>query len=150
MTHVCDWPPAARKLPKVTCSPVPLAAASRQIDQQTRQALSVAGGIYSLNLSLLADLRPDLIVAQSLCGVCAVSEEEVRVAAAALPSRPRIVNLAPTQLSDLFVVMRQLGGATGCQERAEREIAALESRITAVAQRSARIPDRCRGPSSPR
>jgi iron complex transport system substrate-binding protein len=88
---------------------------------------------------VLAKLRPDLIVSQSLCEVCAVAEDEVQAAASSLPTHPQILKLSPTRLNDVYDSLRQIGAAAGCEERAEREIAGLQSRVAAVAERTARI-----------
>ena len=126
VTHECDWPAGVRRLPKVTRSLIPAEATSREIDALVRERLRTERALYSLDMAVLAELRPDLIVTQALCDVCAVAEAEVRAAACALPSQPRVVNLEPTCLADVFGCLRLVGAAAGCEERAEREIAALK------------------------
>ncbi|MEX2316195.1 MAG: cobalamin-binding protein [Pirellulales bacterium] len=139
VSHECDWPESVRALPKVTTSCVPPAATSREIDGLVRQQLQSSSSLYALDRPLLDELRPDLIVSQSLCGVCAVAESDVRAAASTLPTQPLIVNLSPTHLSDVYDSLRQIGAAAGCVERAESEIADLQVRVDAVGERSARI-----------
>jgi iron complex transport system substrate-binding protein len=144
VTHECDWPPSVRRLPKVTRSRIPARAASRDIDELVRDHLKTEQALYSLNIPKLAELQPDLIVTQGLCDVCAVSEAEVQAAACALPGEPRVVNLGPTCLTDVFDCLRLVGEAAECEERAEREVAALEARVAVVAERSARVAKRPR------
>ena len=64
---------------------------------QTNRAL------YTLDLPALQALRPDLIVTQALCDVCAVAEDEVRAAARMLPGGPRVINLEPQTLAEVLV-----------------------------------------------
>jgi iron complex transport system substrate-binding protein len=139
VSHECDWPAAVRQLPKVTRSHIPAASASREIDALVRERLAERKSLYSLDAAMLAKLLPDLIVTQTLCDVCAVAEADVRAAACGFPGQARIVNLEPTTLGGAVDCLRQVGEAANCEERAEREIAALRGRIDAVAERSAKI-----------
>ena len=140
VSHECDWPELVRGLPRVTRSLIPAAATSREIDSLVRERLRTARALYTLDLPTLIALRPDLIVTQALCDVCAVAEDEVRSAARSLPSRPQVVKLEPASLDGVFDCLRQVGAADGCVERAEQEIAELKSRVAAVAERSAGVP----------
>lgn len=144
VTHECDYPPSVRALPKVTRTLIPTAASSREIDELVRERLKTERALYTLDLPLLAVLQPNLIVTQALCDVCAVAAAEVRAAACSLPGQPRVVNLEPTCLDDVFECLRMVGDATGRQERAEEEISQLKTRVAAVAARSASISHRLR------
>jgi iron complex transport system substrate-binding protein len=144
VTHECDYPSTVRRLPKVTRSLIPSAATSREIDGLVREHLEHNQALYSLDLPKLAELRPTLIVTQSLCNVCAVAEADVQNAACSLPGQPRVLNLEPTRLADVLDCLRLVGEAAGCPDRAELEIARLEERIDAVATRSATVTARPR------
>src|SRR3712207_3306678 len=93
VTHECDFPEAVRRLPKVTRTLIPSDSPSAEIDRRVRERLRTNLALYTLDMRTLEELRPDLIVTQALCDVCAVAEEEVRVAACALPHGPRVINL---------------------------------------------------------
>lgn len=144
VSHECDWPVAVRQLPKVTRSHIPPSARSHEIDSLVRHRLRAERALYSLDMATLAALRPSLIITQALCDVCAVAEAEVCEAARALPGTPRVVNIEPTYLGGVFDSIRVVAAATGCPERAERAITALEARVAAVAERSLRIARRPR------
>lgn len=136
VSHECDYPDCVRSLPRITRSLIPHGASSRQIDSLVRDRLHTERALYSLDFALLESLQPELIVTQTLCEVCAVAESEVRAAERALPGSPRVVNLVPTSLDDIFSCLRQVGSATGCTQRAEREVTELQERVAAVAARS--------------
>jgi iron complex transport system substrate-binding protein len=144
VTHECDYPPGVRALPKVTRTLIPVAASSREIDTLVRERLKTERALYTLDLPMLTDLQPDLIVTQALCDVCAVAEAEVRSAACSLPGTPRVINLEPTCLDDVYECLRMVGAATGCMERAGEQIAHLKSRVAAVSARSEVISHRPR------
>ena len=139
VTHECDYPPFVKALPKVTRTLIPHDASSRDIDALVRERLKTAKALYSLDLPVLERLKPDLLVTQALCDVCAVAEAEVTAAACSLPGRPRVVNLEPTRLSEVYDCLRLVGAAAGVAGRAEEVVAGLQARVEAVAARSRAI-----------
>lgn len=144
VTHECDFPPTVRHLPKVTRTLIPADASSGEIDRLVRERLQTNQALYTLNLPVLHDLRPDLIVTQALCDVCAVAENEVRAAACTLPGAPRVINLEPQNLSEVLASCRQVARAAGVEQSAEKLIAALSARVEAVVTRTARLEHRPR------
>ena len=139
VTHECDYPPFVRSLPKVTQTLVPHDAPSGEIDALVRERLKGARALYSLDLEVLERLRPELIVTQALCDVCAVAESEVTAAACSLPGAPRVVNLEPMRLAEVFDCLRLVGDAAGIPARAAETVARLEARVAAVEQRTRTI-----------
>src|SRR5581483_3730339 len=131
VTHECDYPPFVHQLPKVTRTLIPTDASSREIDRLVRQRLQTDRTLYTLDMPVLEALRPDLIVTQALCDVCAVAEDEVRAAACSLPGKPQVINLEPQTLSEVFASMRQVATAVGLERTAEKVIEKLQARVTA-------------------
>src|ERR1017187_6327344 len=84
VTHECDFPAEAGRIPKGTQSNIPNGIPSAEIDQAVSKALIEAGTLYELDLPLLGQLRPDLVLTQRLCDVCAVSYNRVPEAAKSL------------------------------------------------------------------
>jgi len=144
VSHECDYPLSVRDLPKVTRSLIPASAPSGEIDRLVRERLSTQSALYSLDVAVLEELAPDLIVTQALCDVCAVAQDEVQAAACALANAPRVINLEPQSLNEVLEAVRQVAVATDRQECAERVIGELRARIDAVADRSARLATRPR------
>jgi iron complex transport system substrate-binding protein len=139
VTHECDWPRDVAALPKVTRTLIPADATSREIDGLVRDRLRTQRALYTLDTAALERLRPDLIVTQSLCDVCAVADEEVQAAACSLPGSPRVVKLEPATLGDVLASMRQVAQAVGRPALAEDVVARLQARVEVVARRSERI-----------
>jgi iron complex transport system substrate-binding protein len=144
VTHECDYPPFVRSLPKVTRTLIPHDASSREIDALVRERLKTQRALYSLDLATLERLRPDLIVTQALCDVCAVAEDEVNRAVGSLPDRPTVVNLEPMRLSEVFASLRLVGEAAGVSHQANDVVLRLQGRVEAIEQRTARIGHRPR------
>src|SRR5688572_17602012 len=84
VSHECDFPNQATKLPSVTASLIPVAASSGEIDRLVRARTNGRQPLYRLDVMALEELRPDLIITQGLCNVCAVAEEEVQAAVCSL------------------------------------------------------------------
>ncbi len=139
VSHDCDFPPAIRDRPRVTRSVIDPALPSAAIDRAVRAALPT-GALYAVES--LAPYRPDVVLTQGLCSVCAPAEDEVARAAAALPRPPRVVSLDPRSLADVLRDVRAVGTALGLEERAAALVASLEARIAAVRARVAGLPRR--------
>ncbi len=144
VTHECDFPALVRRLPKVTKTLIPTDASSAAIDGLVRERLKSNRALYALDLAVLEGLRPDLIVTQALCDVCAVAEEEVRAAACTLPGTPRVINLEPQTLAQVFDAIRQVAAAARAEGRAEAVVTALRARVQSVVDRAADLRHRPR------
>ena len=140
VTHECDFPPEACGLPTVTRTLIPHESVSAEIDVLVRERLQTQAALYTLDEAALAALRPDLIVTQALCDVCAVAEEEVAAVVRRLPRRPRVLNLEPMTLRAVFASIRAVGEAAGVAARADAVVRALEARVEAVRRRVAGQP----------
>ncbi len=139
VTHECDFPEFVKALPKVTRTLIPTDASSGEIDRLVREQRKSQQALYALDLPVLETLRPDLIVTQALCGVCAVADEEVRAAACMLPGTPRVINLEPESLAQVLDAIREVGQAANRIAAAEKAIDSLASRVKAVVQRTANV-----------
>jgi iron complex transport system substrate-binding protein len=139
VTHECDYPPTVKQLPKVTRTLIPIDVSSQEIDRLVREHLKSQRALYTLNLPLLESLRPDLIVTQALCDVCAVAEEEVRDAACRLPGNPRVINLEPQSLRDVFDSLRQIAEIVGLEDKAHQVIQSLTDRVDVVVDRAVQL-----------
>ncbi len=137
VSHDCDWPPGLRdEVAVVTQAAVHEGMSSLEIDQ-TVKALTAQGlSVYELDVEKLQSLKPDLILTQALCEVCAPSYEAVERAVRVLGEKPLIVSLEPCTLDEVFETIRAVGEATGALERAERLISALRARVERVRERT--------------
>ena len=136
VTHECDYPPSVNELPKLTRSFISTTATSAGIDAVVRERVATQSALYSLDMDVLRSVEPDLIITQSLCDVCAVAESEVNEAICTLPNRPRVLNLEPTCLDDVFDSISKVGTAAGHDSDAQAFLAAQKGRVQAVAKRS--------------
>lgn len=137
ISHDCDWPPdLAREKAILTQAAVHEGMSSAEIDETVKAFTHRGLSVYRLDLEKLRELRPDLILTQELCGVCAPSSAEVREAVKILNTEPRILSLEPTRLEEILETIRAVGEATNTQERAEELIQELRARIDRVRSRT--------------
>jgi iron complex transport system substrate-binding protein len=132
VTHECDFPPSAASIRGITRSNIPAGYSSAQIDAAVSESLNSSGSLYELDLHALEELQPDLLITQRLCDVCAVAFDRVQTAAENLSSRPRVLNLEPSSLSDILHSIQMVGDAIGRRPAAEALVSALQQRIDAV------------------
>jgi iron complex transport system substrate-binding protein len=132
VTHECDYPPLARERPRITRDVLPPGLGAREIDAAVRERTLAGEAIYELDRAALAAARPDLIVTQALCPVCAVSYEDVAAIAGELPTRPRVLALDPNTLGETHADVRTLALATGRRARGEQLVARAAARIERV------------------
>jgi iron complex transport system substrate-binding protein len=131
VSHECDFPADVAGLPVLTRPRVALGRESLAIDRSIRNLLEKAAAVYEVDVDALRAVRPDVIVTQDLCDVCAVSYDEVCAAARALTSPDvRIVNLHPTRLAHVAADLGAVGAALGRDPAPA--IAALEARVALV------------------
>lgn len=141
VTHECDWPASVRCKPHVTASRIAGGCDSAEIDRQVRSQLDGGDSLYSLDAEALRDLRPDLIVSQTLCDVCAVADFEVQKAIRPLPNAPRVLYLEPTRLQDVFDSIERVAAAAGVSQRARGVILSLRQRLAQLRIDDAESPD---------
>jgi iron complex transport system substrate-binding protein len=137
-SHECDFPPGLEQVPVLTSSRVGPLPSSRAIDASVRDVLEDALAIYEIDVERLRLARPDVIVTQDLCDVCAVSIDDVRAAVARLARQDvAIVNLHPMRLADIWRDISHVAGAIGRGGNGESLVAALRARVAELAHRAA-------------
>ena len=139
VTHECDFPKEVARLPRVTRSKLPQAISSSEIDQLVKEQLEVDQSLYYLDTEVLRQVRPDLIITQTLCEVCAVNRNEVDSAIHSLDPRPKVLDLEPTRLSEVLESILSVGVQTGCESQAINYVQQLESRVQLVAQNKEKL-----------
>jgi iron complex transport system substrate-binding protein len=145
VSHECDFPEQANQRPRITHSPVHNARlTSREVDEWVCRALRDNGTIYTIDEPLLRKLQPDVILTQKLCDVCAVGYGTVAKLAQTLPGPPRVVNLEPTSLTDIFADIRRVAEMCDVPDRAEKLVGNLSERVESVRERAGKITSRRR------
>jgi iron complex transport system substrate-binding protein len=132
-SHECDFPSSVTHLPSLTSPKFNPEGTSAEIDQRVKTILSEALAVYRVDADLLRDLKPDFIVTQSQCDVCAVSMREVEDAVAQWTgAHPQVVSLAPYGLRDVFADMERVGAALGVPDHAKEVVGRLRARMRVI------------------
>ena len=129
VTFECDEPPAARTEKTVVVGGRDTRGMTPgEIDSYVRAQLAAGADLYTLHAQALADLRPDLILTQDLCRVCALPSGHVEDALGYLGCRADVLSLDPHTLDDVLDSILAVGRRTGVSERATRLVGDLRAR----------------------
>jgi iron complex transport system substrate-binding protein len=141
VTHECDYPSGVETLPKLTSTPLDHhSMTSAEIDAAIGEHLTDTGSIYALDVELLEELEPDLVLTQGLCDVCAVSLSIVERATVELTKAPRILSMNPTSLGGMLDATVEVGEAAGRGAQAREGVASLRERLARVEGATAGLP----------
>ena len=145
-SHECDFPSGVAQLPVCTAPKIDVAGTSGAIDRRVKELVELGLSVYRVDADGLRALAPDLIVTQSQCEVCAVSEEDVEAAVAdwVVGQRPRIVSLKPDALSDVGRDIENVAVAAGVAARGADLVDGLQARMRKIQEAAAAAPTRPR------
>ena len=136
VSHECDFPASVVSLPNLTSSSINTELSSSNIHKSVMEVMKNAVSVYDLDLELLTSLKPDFIITQDLCDVCAVSFEQVEQACQeVLDKNIRIISLKPKMLGDIWDDMQNVADQLSVNEKGREFYEEKESRIKALKTR---------------
>ncbi len=144
VTDKCNYPPEAKSKPVVvtwTLNTDELSSA--EIDDLVSKFLSEGGSLYRVDVEAIKASKPEIILAQSICNVCAASNPEVDVALKVVPDA-KVVWLNPSTVEDVLNDIVKVAEALGLKERGEKLSASLRQRLDAVKSKTLKVERRPR------
>ena len=144
VSHECDYPSQARTRPVVIHSRIPHDAKPVEIDRLVREYVSRGESLYGVDADVLENLRPDLIITQDLCHVCAASPDDLATALSRFARPPEVLCLNPQDLGDVWRDILWVGEETGRGPRAEALVTEIGERLAAVESQIASSTERPR------
>src|SRR5437763_11140003 len=136
-THECDFPESVASKPVLTASRISHESmTSAEIDHAVRSQLDGHGSIYDLDTALLEQLKPDLILTQELCDVCAVSYKTVMKAAKIYVAGAHVLSLEPNTMDDILANVLTVGEFTDSKEKAREVVSGLRERMDRLRERT--------------
>jgi len=129
VSHECDYPPSVHALPRVTHTRVDPALPAREIDRLMGEAKRTGIAPIGVDVQTLARLRPDVLIGQSICEVCAVGTDELARVVRALDPTPWVVTLHPHTLTDVFGDIARVGEGIARRNEAAQVVAELTERV---------------------
>ena len=139
-SHECDFPPSVKRLPALTEPKFNPEGSSAEIDARVKTIVRDALSVYRVDAAKLRELRPDVIVTQSQCEVCAVNQADVDAAVAEWTGvRPKVVSLKPYSLADIFADMQRVALALGAPERGDKLVHDLQMRCAEIREVASKL-----------
>jgi iron complex transport system substrate-binding protein len=133
ISHECDWPPDVLGRPRLSRPRFdPAGMDSGEIDSALRAAMAEHGSVYVVDEELLARLKPDLVLTQAVCEVCAVPTPGVRALVERQQLGAEVVSLDAHTVQDILDSIVQVGAATGAEGQAADVVADLSARLDHV------------------
>jgi iron complex transport system substrate-binding protein len=138
VSEECAWPPEVKSKPRVTAARVDSAnLSSAEIDTVVRASIEDGNSLYTVDADLIAELRPDILITQDLCTVCAVSSGDL---ASACPVGVEIISLDPGTLGEVADTVTRLGDRFGVPDAARRIVEAMREKIDSVRAATSHLP----------
>jgi iron complex transport system substrate-binding protein len=133
ISHECDYPASVRDVP-ILVQPLVRSDGtdSADIDRQVKALLASGEALYRVDAQGLALTRPDIILTQDLCHVCAVTPKALEQAMQSLSPRPQLLMLGPRSLADVIGDIERIGASLGAASRGHDLAQSLRSRIAAI------------------
>ena len=142
-SHECDFPAEVSQLPQITEPKFSRHGSSRDIDDRVREVLETGLSVYRVDADKLRALRPDVVVTQDQCEVCAVTLTDVEQAVCGWMSESvKIVSLRPEGLDDVWRDITRVAESLACAKRGENLIAQMRKQMKAIADSAAALNER--------
>jgi iron complex transport system substrate-binding protein len=129
VSHECDWPPEVAQLPRVTTTPIDVSQSGAAIDAEVRAARDAGHPVITVDAEAIRALRPDVLLTQGLCEVCAVADGEVRRVVELIHPEPRMVSLAGRDLAGIWRDVRAVGELLALDPAAQALVRRLRTRL---------------------
>jgi iron complex transport system substrate-binding protein len=134
----CTYPPEVLSRPIVTAARIdPTDLKSVEIDRLVRASIADGRSLYAVDAELIDELRPDVIVTQDLCAVCAVSSGEL---GSACPVGAEVISLDPSTLEDVARSIETVAARLGVPARGIAVAAEMRSTIDGVRRLTRDLP----------
>lgn len=130
-SHECDEPAWVRRLPKCSEPAFDVETSSGEIDAEVRRRIRAGEPLYLLDGERIRGLKPDLLLTQTHCEVCAVTPEDVERAGVCAVDADQLAVTA-FALEDVFAGMSAIAERLGLAERGAALVAAERARLAAV------------------
>lgn len=145
VSDLCDYPPEARHKPVVSRSLIDTAVlSSTEVDAKMRALQATGTSPFHIEAAVLHQDPPDLVLTQDTCAICDATADDVQRALDGIRPPPELLILSPRTVSEIFASIMAVGHAAGAPDQARILVAALETRVHAIASQAAQAHHRPR------
>jgi iron complex transport system substrate-binding protein len=138
-SHECDHPSWVARLPCVSRPTFDITGTSGEIDALVRARLAAGEPLYEVDEARLAELRPDIVITQTHCEVCAVSPGDLAhagpggsVPAGGLTRQP-VVALRGGTVAEILEGFASVAGVLGLDAAGHALVDGIRARLAALA-----------------
>ncbi len=132
-SHECDFPEGITRLPACSSPKIDVSVSALEIDRQVKRVVQESLSVYRVDTEKLKMLKPDIIITQDHCEVCAVNLKDVKQAVCDwLENTPKIVSLRPNNLADIWIDIKNVAQALGVPKRGDDLIRAIQTKMEKI------------------
>lgn len=135
-SHECDNPAWVSSLPVLSEPAFDVSGSSREIDAEVSRRIRSGEPLYRIHSDKIAELAPDLVIAQEHCDVCAITPRAMERSGCATPAAS-VLALTAGSLAGIWDGMMRVAQALGCEERGRELVCREQRRLDQVRQRTA-------------
>jgi iron complex transport system substrate-binding protein len=133
VTHECDFPPEAASRTVITASLVETEElTSAEIDKAVAEAASNGKPLYAVDEARWAEVEADVVVAQELCDVCAVTTSDIGEILVARELDVDVVPYSPSTLTGILGAVVGLGVRFDAEAAADEMTGGMRTRLARV------------------
>ena len=124
VSHECNYPISLQKINTVTSSNIDSAKSQREIDKSVREKVNENSPLYEVDIKKINQLKPDIIITQGICDVCAISSDQVEVLLkdqlCTLPSSTKIISLNGRSFDDICNDILTIGETLNQKDKSQK------------------------------
>ena len=124
VSHECNYPISLLKINTVTSSNIDSAKSQREIDKSVREKVNENSPLYEVDIKKINQLKPDIIITQGVCDVCAISSNQVEVLLkgqlCTLPSSTKIISLNGRSFDDICNDILTIGETLNQKDKSQK------------------------------
>lgn len=127
LSHACPRTGSLAELPRITRWRGPENGTAEEIDAAVTRMARAGEPLFEFDTGLLMELRPDVVLSQSLCNVCAIDESAIRNMVDQLGSR--MWEWSPRTVDDVLNGIVELARICDRADAGEELAAAIRCRL---------------------
>lgn len=141
ISHECDYPPEAVKGRAVLTSPkMDVKKSSADIHKDVQKIVRLGLSVYNIDVAKLKEAKPDIIITQDQCDVCAVTYDDVvKAVETCLDTSAQIVSLHPDSLDDIFRDILKVGEALQAKNKGGQLVQDIRDKMNDIALKTKNI-----------
>jgi len=137
ISHDCDYPAEILDRPRLTSTTLASDLTSYEIDEKVRASAASGHSLYGIQAELFKSLKPDLVITQEQCSVCAVDRDRTVCALESMKLDTKWLSLAAAGFPGLYKDILDVASATDRRLQAEKLIAELAARLGRASKQAA-------------